>query len=680
MSIQNGKYRFVGFLLDTNSRQLLSPADETVVLSSKAFEVLRVLVERQGETVPKSELIEAAWPGVVVEANNLSQVICSLRKALQDSTSPGRIIHTIPGRGYCFVASVDKLVEEDLPSRSVVTPPPTEYGPPKPEYPDTCRESAGSRIKPKITPLSYVGLPFLLIVALMGALTMPNWPHDEAGPAAADVTHFVDGPEDQGFPGVIDRSIAVLPFIVMNASESGDDELLANGLQQEIINKLTSFRSLKVISQTSVIPILERVGSATETGKRLGVKSILRGTIHFKKSSANISLELSDPHTGVLLWAKSYVTDRRSLDDLVSIESKIALSVAQVLEAEEHADRPTQETLRNMPTNSFAAYRYNIAASNAYHNHDIMTALKLSQQALALDPEYYDALYLYGTLNLMFTSNPLDGMSSHDHYMLALETANSITRLHPDKAGGYILKTYIYGANKEWEEMEEQREILRSMNVPLSDLHLYGGVLLALGYIHDAIDIYETTLLIQPINPNTRSALVMAYEVVGEGIQAKQEYELGKQLSGAAEWWGDTYNLVLSLGRRERLQHIDNAPGLSDNVRHALHSINAKRNQDVRADLNQYIESGKVYSTFETILFSAIAAHLGETKMAIELARTAVKEDWRKLHWLWLPVFDEVRKQEDFKMLVRDSGLVDYWQKFGWPEMCHSTGDSFVCN
>jgi len=42
-----------------------------------------------------------------------------------------------------------------------------------------------------------------------------------------------------------------------------------------------------------------------------------------------------------------------------------------------------------------------------------------------------------------------------------------------------------------------------------------------------------------------------------------------------------------------------------------------------------------------------------------------------------LPVFDETRKQEGFRTLLKDSGVVDYWQKNGWPDVCQPVGDSF---
>lgn len=100
-------YLFEGFRLDTVLQVLFSPTGEPVALPSRAFETLRYLVERSGELVEKSSLMKAVWPRAVVEENNLSQCIFTLRKVLGEAAGERRFILTVPGRGYKFVASVN---------------------------------------------------------------------------------------------------------------------------------------------------------------------------------------------------------------------------------------------------------------------------------------------------------------------------------------------------------------------------------------------------------------------------------------------------------------------------------------------------------------------------------------------------------------------------------------------
>ncbi len=97
---------FAGFRLDPTGRQLARLDGTPVKLNSRAFDTLLALVVRPGETLSKRVLHNAVWPDVVVGDNNLNQAIAAIRKALDDNGERRRIIQTIPGRGFCFIAEV----------------------------------------------------------------------------------------------------------------------------------------------------------------------------------------------------------------------------------------------------------------------------------------------------------------------------------------------------------------------------------------------------------------------------------------------------------------------------------------------------------------------------------------------------------------------------------------------
>ena len=78
-------YEFGGFRLDAAKRQLTGADGAAVHLPSRAFDVLLFMVERPGEMLEKSVLMEAVWPGVVVDENNVTQAVSSIRRALGDS-------------------------------------------------------------------------------------------------------------------------------------------------------------------------------------------------------------------------------------------------------------------------------------------------------------------------------------------------------------------------------------------------------------------------------------------------------------------------------------------------------------------------------------------------------------------------------------------------------------------
>ena len=97
--------RFGDCDLDLGARRLFRASQE-VHLSPKAFELLKLLVERRPHALAKSELLEHVWPGVFVSDASLARAINQLRGAVGDSARRPHIIRTVHGYGYAFVADV----------------------------------------------------------------------------------------------------------------------------------------------------------------------------------------------------------------------------------------------------------------------------------------------------------------------------------------------------------------------------------------------------------------------------------------------------------------------------------------------------------------------------------------------------------------------------------------------
>ncbi|HYU33850.1 MAG TPA: tetratricopeptide repeat protein, partial [Thermoanaerobaculia bacterium] len=98
-------YEFGEFRVDPVRRRLLRDG-EPVAVTSKAFSLLVILLERRGQVVDKEELFRLVWPDTYVTEANLTQNVSSLRKALGERAGDRRYIVTVPGRGYCFAAEV----------------------------------------------------------------------------------------------------------------------------------------------------------------------------------------------------------------------------------------------------------------------------------------------------------------------------------------------------------------------------------------------------------------------------------------------------------------------------------------------------------------------------------------------------------------------------------------------
>jgi DNA-binding winged helix-turn-helix (wHTH) protein len=99
------RYRFDGFTLDLDTRQLLSQGGE-IHLSPKAFELLSVLVANRARAVSKGELQQQLWPTTFVQETNLATLAAEVRRALRDVAESPRFIRTVYGFGYRFVGDV----------------------------------------------------------------------------------------------------------------------------------------------------------------------------------------------------------------------------------------------------------------------------------------------------------------------------------------------------------------------------------------------------------------------------------------------------------------------------------------------------------------------------------------------------------------------------------------------
>ena len=97
------RHAFGAYLLEIGERRLTEHG-RAVPLSPKAYEVLVALVDRSGQLVTKRELLDAVWPDAFVEEGILTVHVAALRKALNDTAQPPRIIETVRGAGYRFIA------------------------------------------------------------------------------------------------------------------------------------------------------------------------------------------------------------------------------------------------------------------------------------------------------------------------------------------------------------------------------------------------------------------------------------------------------------------------------------------------------------------------------------------------------------------------------------------------
>src|SRR5438128_564805 len=184
-----------------------------------------------------------------------------------------------------------------------------------------------------------------------------------------------------------EKSIAVLPF--ENRSEDKANAYFADGIQDEILSRLSKIADLKVISRTSTQHYKSAPENLREIASQLGVAHILEGSVQKTGDAVRVNVQLIKAANDSHLWADTY--DRR-LTDIFSVESEVAKAIADQLRAK--LTTQEEQVIAAKPTDNPEAYdaylrglAYTVkAAASAPAN--TLAAQKYLKEAVRLDPKF----------------------------------------------------------------------------------------------------------------------------------------------------------------------------------------------------------------------------------------------------------------------------------------------------
>src|SRR2546430_2020973 len=181
-----------------------------------------------------------------------------------------------------------------------------------------------------------------------------------------------------------EKSIAVLPFD--NLSRDPDNAYFAEGVQDEILTRLAKVADLKVISRTSTQHFKSAPDNLPQIAKRLGVMNILEGSVQKANDQVRVNVQLINALTDAHLWAETY---DRKLNDIFAVESEIAKTIADTLQARLTGSEKTE--MSKKPTEDPAAYEFYLKGRffwNKRTSADLRKAVDYFNQAIAKDSNY----------------------------------------------------------------------------------------------------------------------------------------------------------------------------------------------------------------------------------------------------------------------------------------------------
>jgi TolB-like protein/tetratricopeptide (TPR) repeat protein len=240
---------------------------------------------------------------------------------------------------------------------------------------------------------------------------------------------------------ITEKSIAVLPFA--NLSRDPDNAYFADGIQDEILTRLSKIADLKVISRTSTQRYKSAPENLPQIGKQLRVAHIVEGSVQKSGDAVRVSVQLIRANDDSHVWAESF---DRKLTDILSVESEVAKMIAEQLRA--HLTGPEEQLIAAKPTDNVEAYdaylrglAYTVKTATTSTN--TLAAQKYLREAVRLEPRFALAWALLSYIDSTgyLTTGLQPTLALREEARQAAETALT---LQPDLGEAILAKGYYY--------------------------------------------------------------------------------------------------------------------------------------------------------------------------------------------------------------------------------------------
>ena len=240
----------------------------------------------------------------------------------------------------------------------------------------------------------------------------------------------------------MERSIAVLPF--ENLSDDEENAYLAEAIQNEILTRLSKIGDLRVISATSTRHYKSKPENLREIAKQLGVAHILEGSVQKSAGTVRVNLQLIEAANNSPIWAD---TIDRPLTDILSVESEVAITVADQLRAKLTGEEA--QVIAAKPTDNpqaYDAYLRGLAytlKSGSFEPANVIPARQYLKEAVRIDPKFALGWSLLSSVDSAgYITNTLPRTTAlRDEARIAAETA---LKLQPNLGEAVSAKAFYH--------------------------------------------------------------------------------------------------------------------------------------------------------------------------------------------------------------------------------------------
>jgi TolB-like protein len=344
--------------------------------------------------------------------------------------------------------------------------------------------------------------------------------------------------------------VAVLPFA--NMSPDPNDEYFADGMTEELIDRLAQVKGIEVIARTSVMSYKKKDKKAVEIAKELLVGSLVEGSVRKAGNRVRVTAQLINPATEGHLWSSHY---DGTLDDIFAVQSEIAEKVAGELKVQ--LLEPEKRTLEEKPTDNMEAYNSFLRGRELFREGSepsLRQALKLFENAVELDPSYARAHVGVAECHQWLANG---GYEPRDAMLPAVKASlKRALELDPDLAEAHASLALLdfFEDDVPGTEAEARRALELNPSLPEAYSTLF-EVASIKGESEEMVRDIEAAYRLDPITPSYIFLLGQAYFNAGKEKEALEHWRKTEHLAPAPTYSALTYYFLLKgdIGKAKEL-------------------------------------------------------------------------------------------------------------------------------
>ena len=326
-----------------------------------------------------------------------------------------------------------------------------------------------------------------------------------------------------------DRSIAVLPFVDM--SEKQDQGYFADGMAEEVVNRLTKVPGIRVIGRTACSQFKGKSEDLRRIGSVLGACFAVEGSVRRSGNRLRVTAQLIGTKDGSHLWSGSYDKD---FDEVFKIQDQIAAGLVRALQVAVGVDLPSRPILK-----SAVGYDLYLRGRHALDRLDKVgfeSAAGYFEQALALDPTALRAAESLALVHIYIAewgyAPPREGFER------ARASCEGVLKLDPNSGMAHAQLALIH-AVYDWDWAAAVAKIQRALALDPRDpgiLVTAGIIHLALGRLDEAAAFFNAASALDPLGAVSHGALATIYYRSGRLAEAEAEFRRALEISPTYLW------------------------------------------------------------------------------------------------------------------------------------------------